>query len=60
MTCNEIRALRESLKLSQPQFAKILGISNILVSKLETGRRAPTSKDLERLNEVKMLEAWKA
>lgn len=60
ITCNDIRALRESLHLTQPEFAKIMGLSNVQISKLETGRRSATPQDIERLKELKLigLEAY--
>jgi DNA-binding transcriptional regulator YiaG len=38
----EIKALRKSLNLTQPDFSKALGISETYVSYLENGKRQPS------------------
>lgn len=44
--------LRKSMKLSQSELAKILGISNKAVSKWETGESKPTLQKLYKLSEI--------
>jgi putative transcriptional regulator len=39
-----IRQLREKMILSQTEFAEILGVSNVTVSRWETGKSFPTIK----------------
>lgn len=42
MTGAEIRSVREALKLSQSQFAMLLGVHAVTVSRWETGAQSPT------------------
>ena len=39
----EIRKFRKALRLSQEEFAKLLGVSRVYVMMLETGKRKPSS-----------------
>ena len=39
-----IRQLREKMILSQTEFAELLGVSNVTVSRWETGKSFPTIK----------------
>ena len=39
-----IRQLREKMILSQIEFAELLGVSNVTVSRWETGKSFPTIK----------------
>jgi DNA-binding transcriptional regulator YiaG len=40
-TAAEIRKLRERLDVSQPIFAKLLGVSSVVATQWETGRTTP-------------------
>ena len=40
---------REEMGISQEQFSKLTGIDQAVISKLETGKRKPTLKMLQRL-----------
>lgn len=42
MTANEVRQVREALGLTQAQFAQLLGVHALTVSKWERGVLAPT------------------
>lgn len=48
----EIKNIRETIKLSQPVFAKLLNISPETVKKWEQGDRHPTGASLKLLNLV--------
>jgi transcriptional regulator with XRE-family HTH domain len=47
-----IRQLREKMILSQIEFAERLGVSNVTVSRWETGKSFPTIKIKRRLQEL--------
>ena len=47
-----VKEIRESLKLSQAEFAKALNISVASVSAYETGRSKPGAKTLEAIKEL--------
>jgi transcriptional regulator with XRE-family HTH domain len=47
-----IRQLREKMILSQTEFAERLGVSNVTVSRWETGKSFPTIKIKRRLQEL--------
>jgi putative transcriptional regulator len=47
-----IRQLREKMILSQTEFAEFLGVSNVTVSRWETGKSFPTIKIKRRLQEL--------
>lgn len=48
-----IRALREKLRVSQPVFAKIMGVSTILAQSWEQGKRFPDGPARRVLDEIK-------
>lgn len=47
----KIKALRKTKKLTQEEFAELLGIKRSSVSNYEIGRRAPHIKELQRISE---------
>jgi len=47
-----IRQLREKMILSQTEFAEILGVSNVTVSRWETGKSFPTIKIKRKLKDL--------
>ena len=47
-----IRQLREKMILSQTEFAEFLGVSNVTVSRWETGKSFPTIKLKRKLNDL--------
>jgi DNA-binding XRE family transcriptional regulator len=47
-----IRQLREKMILSQTEFAELLGVSNVTVSRWETGKSFPTIKLKRKLNDL--------
>jgi DNA-binding transcriptional regulator YiaG len=47
-----IRQLREKMILSQTEFAVLLGVSNVTVSRWETGKSFPTIKLKRKLMEM--------
>jgi len=47
-----IRQLREKMILSQTEFAEILGVSNVTVSRWETGKSFPTIKLKRKLHDL--------
>jgi transcriptional regulator with XRE-family HTH domain len=47
-----IRQLREKMILSQTEFAERLGVSNVTVSRWETGKSFPTIKLKRKLNDL--------
>lgn len=53
MTGEEIRALRESARLSQAVFAKYLNLTTGYVSQLERGHKQPTGAALALLNVIR-------
>ncbi|MEC8428214.1 MAG: NadS family protein [Pseudomonadota bacterium] len=57
----EVKAIRERLRVSQDQFALILGVSKRTVENWEQGRRHPTgaARSLLRIVEADPEHAWK-
>ena len=53
LTPIEIREIRQSLKLTAAQFAKLVGVSENCVWKWEGGQRHPTYGKMTILNELK-------
>jgi len=53
LTPDDIRALREGEKVSQPVFAHYLNVSKSTVSKWERGEKKPDGPSLKLLNLVK-------
>lgn len=49
---NKLRALRKKHKLSQREFAQILGCSKSTISMYENGRRNPSFDNLVKLSEL--------
>lgn len=49
---NYLAHYRKTKRLTQYDIAKILGISDVMVSKFETGKRIPTNEQLVKLSEI--------
>lgn len=49
---NKVRELRESMFLTQKEFAKKLGVSFASVNRWENGRFEPTMKTKRKLNDL--------
>ena len=47
-----IRQLREKMILSQTEFPELLGVSNVTVSRWETGKSFPTIKIKRKLKDL--------
>lgn len=52
MFCERLKALRKEKKLTQPQLAKMLGVSNGLISFWENGVNEPTINYLIKLCKI--------
>jgi len=46
-----VRTIRGAKKLSQSEFSKIIGIDQSLISRIESGKRKPSIKNLEAISE---------
>lgn len=53
MSPEEIKKLREGLRLTQEQLAHELGVSFATVNRWENGKRSPTGLSLKVLNDLK-------
>jgi transcriptional regulator with XRE-family HTH domain len=47
-----LRQLRQAVGINQTELAAVTGISQVTISRLETGRRRPTLSQLQRLADV--------
>lgn len=53
VTPSQIRELRKQLGLSQPEFAKKIGVNRVTVARWETGRTIPSPLALEKLEALR-------
>ena len=50
--CDRLKALRIEKKLSQPELAKLVGVSNGMISFWENGVNEPTITNLVKLSQI--------
>ncbi len=53
-----LRSCRKSLKLTQAQMAKLIGVSTSFITEIETGRKAPSFQTIERISEMTKTPVW--
>lgn len=53
-----LRVCRKSLKLTQAQMAKLIGVSTSFITEIETGRKAPSFQTIEKISDVTNTPVW--
>ena len=48
---SRLKSLRESMRLTQPEMAKLIGVSNSYYSKIETGVKTPSYNFINKVKE---------
>ena len=53
-----LRTSRKTLKLTQAQMAKLIGVSTSFITEIETGRKAPSFQTIEKIADVTNTPVW--